>query len=328
MRGLVVCALPENRGLAFLGDEKRGRFEIPEAGARRFLAAVNPHGKSNRDVVRPWAGAADILGAPQSRWIIDFPPGMEEREAALYQDPFAYIRRQVQPAWGKRRPAWWIHGKPQPEMRIALAKRDRFIATPAVAGPRVFVWLSPDTLPDRQLVVFARDDDWFFGVLHSRFHFVWSLCIGTQLADRPRYMPTTCFETFAFPLPPATPLGKLTRVQDGQRTAIAQAARTLDAQRGAWLGDRRNPGHTLTALCNARPQWLQQAHADLDQAVAAAYGWPADLSDDEIVNRLLTLNRDRAGRTESGKPSVQDLVVHAAVTGAANACSRQPPAGR
>jgi type II restriction/modification system DNA methylase subunit YeeA len=179
-------------------------------------------------------------------------------------------------------------------MRAALAKRDRYIAVPRVAKHLLFAWLQPETLPDCQLIVFARDDDWFFGVLHSRFHQVWALRMGTQLEDRPRYTPTTCFETFPFPWPPGTPLGKLTRTQDDRRTAIAQAARTFDALRSDWLGDRTDPTRTLTALYNARPGWLQRAHAALDEAVAAAYGWPADLSDDEAVARLLALNQERA----------------------------------
>ena len=51
---------------------------------------------------------------------------------------------------------------------------------------------------------------------------------------------------------------------------------------------------TLTNLYNQRPTWLDHAHRDLDEAVAAAYGWPADLSDDEILRRLLDLNLERA----------------------------------
>jgi hypothetical protein len=51
---------------------------------------------------------------------------------------------------------------------------------------------------------------------------------------------------------------------------------------------------TLTNLYNERPAWLANAHAKLDAAVAAAYGWPADLSEDEILSRLLALNLERA----------------------------------
>ncbi|MGF7210541.1 type II restriction/modification system DNA methylase subunit YeeA [Skermanella aerolata] len=51
---------------------------------------------------------------------------------------------------------------------------------------------------------------------------------------------------------------------------------------------------TLTNLYNQRPAWLANAHGELDEAVAAAYGWPTDLSDDEVLERLLTLNLKRA----------------------------------
>ena len=52
---------------------------------------------------------------------------------------------------------------------------------------------------------------------------------------------------------------------------------------------------TLTALYNTRPAWLDLAHRTLDAAVLAAYGWPKDLTDDEILARLLALNLERAG---------------------------------
>jgi len=287
--------LPENAGTAFAGDALRGAFVVPDSRAARMLMDRNLHGKPNSDVLRPWAGVPDVLRVPARQWVVDFPPEMEEREAALYRLPFAHVWRTVRPVWAGRRRAWWIHGAPQPARRIAVAKRARFIVTPAAGRHRVFAWLPPETLPDHRLVVFARDDDWFFGVLHSRFHQIWASRMGTPLGDRPRYTPTTCFETFPFPWPPATPLGKLTRAQDEQRTAIAQTAGAIDAARNEWVGDRADPRRTLTALDHARPAWLQQAHAELDESVAAAYGWPADLPDDEVVARLLALNRERAG---------------------------------
>ena len=52
---------------------------------------------------------------------------------------------------------------------------------------------------------------------------------------------------------------------------------------------------TLTNLYNERPAWLDHLHRDFDAAVAAAYGWPADLSDDEALARLFALNQERAG---------------------------------
>lgn len=104
--------------------------------------------------------------------------------------------------------------------------------------------------------------------------------MGTQLREAQsglRYTPTTCFETFPFP----EPTGE-------QREVIALAAAELNRL-------RENDTRTLTDLYNARPTWLDNARRALDAAVSAAYGWPADLSDGEIPERLLALNLQRAG---------------------------------
>jgi hypothetical protein len=184
-------------------------------------------------------------------------------------------------------------------MRSALKGRHRYIATARVAKYRLYIWVSTEVVPDSQVVVFACDDDYFFGVLHSRFHELWALRLGTSLEDRPRYTPTTTFETFPFPWPPGQePTGDL-RVE-----AIAEAARELVAKRDAWLnppgmGEADLKKRTLTNLYNQRPTWLDLAHKKLDAAVAATYGWPADLTDEEILVRLLALNLERAGDQSS-----------------------------
>ena len=160
-----------------------------------------------------------------------------------------------------------------------------------------FSWIPAEVLPANLLIVVARDDDYFFGVLHSRVHELWAWAMGTQLREAEsgfRYTPTTTFETFPFPWPPGQePAG------DPRVEAIAAAARELVAKRDAWLNP---PGaaaaelskRTLTNLYNARPAWLDLAHRALDAAVLDAYGWPHDLSDEEILARLLALNRARA----------------------------------
>jgi type II restriction/modification system DNA methylase subunit YeeA len=286
--------LKENLRISFQGDTKAGPFDIEEAQARLMLSQPNPHGRSNSRVVRPCANALDITRRPRRTWIIDFPPGTTESEAALYEAPFEYVKKNVKPIRAKNnrdiyRLRWWIHAEPRPEMREALEGLPRYIATPLVSKHRIFTWLPPDVLAENLLVVFARDDDYFFGVLHSRVHEVWALLMGTQLEDRPRYTPTTCFETFA--LPHTSPEGQ---------EAVAAAARELDGLRQAWLNppeDSIAPSElkrrTLTNLYNQRPTWLANAHRKLDEAVFAAYGWlepPDKLSDSEIVSRLLRLN--------------------------------------
>ena len=95
-----------------------------------------------------------------------------------------------------------MHAEPRPRMREALTGIDRSIVTPTVAKHRLYVWEENGALPDHQFIVFARQDDYFFGVLHSRAHEVWSLRTGNWLGERPRYTPTTCFETYPLPWPP------------------------------------------------------------------------------------------------------------------------------
>jgi len=293
--------LKENLGISFMGDTKVGPFEIPESLAREFLAKPNPHGKPNSEVVRPWVNGLDITRRPRRMWIIDFPPGMSERDAALYEAPFEHAKEHVKPmrAVAKSGDAtgvpWWIHQRPRPDMRQAIGRFDRYIGTPRVTKYRFFVWLTPNVLPDAQLILFARDDDYFFGVLHSHVHEAWARGTGTQLREAEsgfRYTPTTCFETFPFPQPALE-----------QKEAIVGAAKELNRLREEWLNPAPVAGlelsetdlkkRTLTNLYNQRPTWLVNAHAALDAAVFAAYGWNDQLPDSEILARLLELNLQR-----------------------------------
>jgi hypothetical protein len=234
-------------------------------------------------------------------WIIDFGVNMSEHEAALYEAPFEYVRTHVKPKRDltkreRRRRLWWIHAETHPAMRSAIGRLSHFIATSSVSKHRLFAWLDSSTLPDHALIVFARDDDYFFGVLHSRAHEFWALRMGTFLGvgNDPRYTPTTCFETFPLPWPPGEEPEGDSRIQ-----AIAEAARRLDELRRNWLNpegasESELKKRTLTNLYNQRPTWLENAHERLDAAVLAAYGWPADLSDEEILQNLLVLNLERS----------------------------------
>ena len=318
--------LPENGRASFQGDIKVGAFDIPGEVARQMLRQpTNVNGRPNSDVVVPWVNGLDITRRPRDMFIIDFGTKMGEGTAADYEAPFAHVEEHVRPVRAKnrrkfRREHWWIHGEAVPGMRAALAPLQRFIATTAVAKHRLFVWLSAPTLPDRRLIVIAREDDYAFGVLHSRAHEWWSVRMGSTLEDRPFYTPTTTFDTFPFPWPLDTPAASLTAEQRSQRDAIAAAARDLDAARRHWLNPpelvRAEPDvvaslpprlvpvdaaaarelskRTLTNLYNRRPSWLAQRHASLDAAVWASYGWEAG-SEEEVLERLLALNVGRGG---------------------------------
>jgi type II restriction/modification system DNA methylase subunit YeeA len=330
----TVRHLSQNMGLSFVGTTKKASFDIPEELAVRFLRGVNPHGKPNSDVVFPYANGMTITRRPSDDWIINFTE-LTLSESSRFEKPFEYVKTHIYPERKSHREPrqkekWWLLARSCPEMRAAVAKLDRFLVTPTVCKHRVFAWLTAPTEPDHQLYVFASADDYLYGILSGRFHEVWALKLGTRLETRPRYTPTTCFETFPFPNP--TP---------NQQAAIAAAAKELDTLRTNWLNppewtkqevlefpgsttgpwsryvhdaDARGIGtvrfprlvpkdgalakclqkRTLTNLYNERPTWLDLAHKKLDAAVAAAYGWPTDLGDEEILARLLKLNLERA----------------------------------
>jgi hypothetical protein len=327
--------LNANLDIAYMGDTKGGKFDIDRKTALAMLSSPNPGGSPGSDVVLPWINGLDVTRRHRDQWIIDFGTRSEE-EASLYEQPFEHVREKLYDFrhHGKHtqyeRDNWWIHLRPRPAMWAAIGHLPRFIVMLTVAKHRLFVWCKAPTVPDHQLIAFASASDYFFGILHSRLHEVWALKLGTRLETRPRYTPTSCFETFPFPDP-----------TDEQAAATAAAAKRLDDLRTNWLNPRefvktevtefsgsvdglwsqyvaepdedsdtgtvRYPQvvpkgsdaakllakRTLTNLYNARPNWLDIAHRDLDNAVVAAYGWDNTMNDDAILEALLALNLAR-----------------------------------
>ena len=282
--------LTENLGVVFKGIEKGGPFDIDSSLVQEMLESSNPHGKSNRDVLKPWVNGRDVAGRSRGKWIIDF-YGMSLEQAALYEMPFEHIHEYIRPtpenSQNRRaRTNWWHFRRSGRDVRTAVAQLSRFIVSPRTAKHRLFVWLDRETIPDSGLVVIAREDDYTFGILHSHIHEIWSRAMGTQLRDASsgsRYTPTTTLETFPFPHP--TP---------EQRQTISDAARQLNQLRENWRN--ADPKRTLTNLYNANPTWLTNAHAHLDAAVADAYNWPSNLPDRQILQNLLTLNLHRVAQ--------------------------------
>jgi hypothetical protein len=393
--------LRENERICFMGPSAKAPFDIPEKIALPMvLDTANVHQLSNSDVVRPVESAVDLVQKNRREWTLDF-GSLSYEFAARYEKPFAYVKQHVYPARSKNtrqtNAEWWQYERPRVDMRKAMAGLPRFIATPGVSKHRIYVWRTPEVLCNQGTLVYARDDDFFFGILQSRFHEVWALRQGTRLETRPRYTPTTCFETFPFPFPDDLAPPHPAPMESGQddptgwkrtietrfltlreepppyhfggaprelkpaahRAAIAAAVKELNELREHWLNplewtmeeilefpgsvngpwaryldaktvdektgvgtvryprlEPRDAGcaaklkkRTLTNLYNERPAWLDLAHKKLDAAVAAAYGFPADLSDEPILERLLALNLERAAEEaraiKSRKPQNQ-----------------------
>lgn len=361
-----AARLQANLGIAFMGVTPAGPFDVPTETAELWLHDPNPHVRPNSDVLRPYLNGKDINQRSRGQWTVDF-TGMTCEQACRHAQPFLHVETTVRPERASNNRAsyrdnWWLYAEARQGMREAFSPISRYIATCMVAKHRLFAFLPVEVVPANVVIAFARSDDYFFGVLHSRIHQVWALGQGTQLREKEsgfRYTPTTCFETFPFPFADDTasedPLqfvaqlraahyhfGQDNVVQEesssaspnDHRAAIAAAAKELNELRECWLNPpewtreeilefpatpdgpwarfvapgtttarwpRRVPidtahaaklaKRTLTNLYNERPAWLAHAHAVLDATVAAAYGWPADLTDQKILARLLERNR-------------------------------------
>lgn len=187
--------------------------------------------------------------------------------------------------------------------------------TPEVAKFRPFVFVGGEVLPDASLYVIATTDAYVLGVLSSSIHRSWVLApgVGGTLENRPRYHNSRCFD--AFPFPAAT---------ETQRQTIRDLAEQLNAHRKQVLAAYQNL--TLTGLYNVLEKLrkgealtkkeqdiherglvsvMKHLHEQIDAAVFDAYGWPRDLSDEEILGRLVELNNER--RAEEAKGLVRWL---------------------
>lgn len=209
--------------------------------------------------VRPLLEAGDWRGdwsegeAPVRRWVIDFPPGEDERAVSQAGEVGGVFQRAGGRIVRRGRAA---------ELRIALAKCDRFLAAPAGGLRARWRWVSAAILPGRGLVAAVRDDEFLAGVLGSSWLEAWLRGTGRRLG-------AGALRGFPLPWAADTRRGALTGAQEEQRTAVVRAWRaagggTVDVEPGSAAA------HELAA------------------AVAAAYGWPAGLTPEQAVHLLLT----------------------------------------
>ena len=265
--------------------------------------------------IRPYRNGKDLMSNSRDVLVIDL-FGLTNDEV-LNRFPAVYQRvlETVKPERdtnnrASRRDNWWLFGETNPRLRRMIKGLERFISTPETARHRVFQFLDGGILPDNKVVTVASDDAFHLGILSSRTHVVWSLAAGGRLGvgNDSVYNKTRCFEPFPFPA-----------ANEVQRAEIRKLAEQLDAHRKRQQA--QHPGLTLTDLYNvveknragqpltAKEQIIHEnglaaivlsLHQQLDVAVANAYGWPATLSDAEILTHLVQLNLERATEEAAG----------------------------
>jgi len=258
MEPVFGTALPENTRIFFRGVSVRPRAIMGPRLAGRWREG---HPEWLRPLVAPavWRDLWPDARPPMRAWAIDFPPGTGRRaEPAWAWQRFSAAHRRLSPR------------NAGSELRIALAKTERYLATPAARRRADWRWVPGDFLPLGGLMVLARDDEFLAAVAASRWLEVWRGPEGRTGLTR--------WRAFPFPWAPDTPRSALSRGQEDCRTAVVQAARA------AGVGE------------SARGK--EGAAEDLDTAVAAAYGWPSGISEGEALARLRSMHHQRVALGE------------------------------
>ncbi|PZQ17731.1 MAG: class I SAM-dependent DNA methyltransferase [Ancylobacter novellus] len=272
-------------------------------------------GDGGKRVLRRFLRGGDLVRSAPDRAVIDF-FGLDA-DAARRTAPHSYqhVLGAVKPERDKARDKtfrenWWLFGRSRPDLRRGLERLSRYIGTTETAKHRVFQFIDASILPDHMIVAIASDDAGHLAVLSSRAHVTWSLAAGGWLGvgNDPRYSKSRCFDPFPFPDP-----------SPALRRRLAAAGEELDALRKAVMEE--NPDLTITGLYNvveklkagetlsAREEdvrrrglalVVKELHETIDRLVFEAYGWPRDLSDDDVLERLVALNAERAREEAAG----------------------------
>ena len=317
----LTRALPlrANEGLCSPGVKLHGAGFIVTREQAKALGLGRVPGLDQH--IRPYLNGRDLTGHSRNVMVIDLFGLTEGEVRQRFPGVYQWVSERVKPERdgkaGRTADAaqyarhWWLFGKPRPELRRALTGLRRYIATVETAKHRLFAFLDNSVLPDNMLVCIADDNAFSLGVLSSKVHVLWAIAAGGRqgVGDDPRYNKTLCFDRYPFP-----------DCSQHERTAISAIAEELDTLRREQL--RLHPNLTLTGVYNVVAKLrsgepltaaergihdqglvgvLRHLHDDLDRAVLAAHGWPADLDDDDLLARLVALNRERAEEEWRGK---------------------------
>lgn len=298
--------LKANALLSTMGPMLGSRGFVLTEDARAKLVAFD--GPELEARIHPLVSGRDLVQRPRGRYAIDLHGLSDTQLRRQFSACYQHLRETVYPARAQNKDArlrheWWLFRRSNDLYRSMLSGLTRFIATTETAKHRVFTFLDAGTIAEHGTISFGTDDAYVLGILTSRVHTVWALAAGGRLGigDDPRYNKTACFDPFPFP----------TATESGAQR-IRSIAEELDAHRKRQL--KRHPKLTTTAMYNAldalregRPMSqserithdaslgtvLAELHEQLDRAVADAYGWPVDSSNDELLERTVALNRQR-----------------------------------
>lgn len=253
--------------------------------------------------------------------VVDFYPRTESESRNAAPDLFNWVVKFVKPFRDENRNDWrrehyWLHGRPISDFRDSVRNLNYYIGTPATSKHRYFTFVSSECLPDGSIITICLASTYAIAIVSSFIHLEWAQANGGRMGvgNDLIYNPTTCFETFPFPLP-----------TDTQREKLAALGEELDSLRKRVLAEHEQL--TMTKLYNVLEAvregqalskkeqqiyddglvgTLKSIHDDIDLWTARAYGWidddatTFDLDEQEILQRLVDLNAARAADEKKG----------------------------
>jgi len=305
-------ALKSNEGLASMGPALGSRGFVIDKNQKSYLdRTLNEFEKS---AIFPLRNGDDLLYTPRGIFVpilseIDSEEELRQRAPHLYQ----ILREGVYPARSvdrdpRLRKYWWKFRRANDDYFGLKSGLRRYAATVETAKHRIFFFVSGGVLVEHGNIAFGTDDAYLLSVMTSKIHVKWSLASGGTLEDRPRYNKVRTFDPFPFPDP-----------SEDLKASLRALGEELDATRKTVLADHADL--TLTGLYNllekvrakaeltpieqdqktrGRVLILKELHDHIDAATADAYGWPRDLTDEQILERLVALNAERAREEAAG----------------------------
>lgn len=303
--------LLSNEGLSSQGFILVGGGFVLDPGEAGRFSDDDPQ---RAGIIKRYVTGRDLTRRPREQYVIDFGL-MEHDEVREHAVLYDVVRDRVKPMRDSNndrstREKWWRFGRNREEFRPALDGLRRYGATVETSKHRFFIFLDRDTTPSHTIVCIALDDFYHLGVLSSSVHGAWALSAGGRLGvgNDPRYQKAHCFDPFPFPLPSNLDHDRVAdvmkRLHEHRDAALARSDYATmtglynivsKLKNGESLTSKERGLHELTA-CGV----LLDLHNELDEAVAACYGWPWPLDDGEILSRLVALHDERFAEEATG----------------------------
>lgn len=325
----LAVKLRANEGVCSPGVKLHGSgFIVSRSEAQQLGLGVRPTLENH---IRLYRNGRDVTTRPRDSMVIDLFGLSAEQARRRFPEIYQHLTQRVRydydengvpkcdkdgnktgREWNNRetyRNLWWLFGEPRSDIRPAMENIGRYVVTPVTQKHRFFTFLSSDILPDDALMSQFVDDGMLLGALSSKQYATWFNANSSSLEDRPRFIKSSCFDPFPFPDP-----------DEATKTRLRDLGEELDATRKTVQAE--HPDLTLTGLYNVlekvragapldakdedvktrgRVLILKDLHDQIDRATADAYGWPHDLTDEQILERLVGLNAERAKEEAAGQ---------------------------